>query len=98
MQLIAEWDAFVYDDGTPVAGEVIHLEMSTDGTTWTEIAAGAPDAAEVQFDAPIQYGQTIQFRARGQVGAEFGPYTETVSYTAPFPPVPAVQNLRIGPV
>jgi hypothetical protein len=96
MLLVAEWNTFVYRDGTPVAGEIIHVEMSTDdGATWTEIAASPQDAPSFEFDAPAQYGQTVEFRARGQVGEDFGPYTDPFTITIPYPPVPAIINFRV---
>jgi hypothetical protein len=96
MKLEADWDDFAYDDGTPVSGEVIHIEISRDqGTSWDEIAVAAPDAATVQFDVPLVYGVEVLFRAVGEVNKEFGPYTTPISYTEPFPSVPMVKNLRI---
>lgn len=84
----ASWDKFVYEDGTEVAGEIVHVEarIKDGGSDYVEVTMATIDAAAVTFDYELPPGKTLQVRGRAETdGVLSDLYSEVFELKFPLP-------------
>lgn len=83
--------------GQPVAGEAIHIEAQLPGEPgFTKIFKGPTDTEVLELDLPGAPGTAVNVRAIAiMAGQAPSPASEVVSYTIPFPPLPAPRIISV---